>query len=128
MGNVQLGYETMQRTQLIEAIAAIHKYDITVANDGQIGSEKLRLTQNSPMEICSCRAAGLSAFVVGECWATSAAQLMPASESGGTAENFTIPSIFLEGGERIVSTKTEIARPLPLDRNKRRGRPSFRLS
>lgn len=54
MGNVQLRYKTMQRTQLIEAIAAIHKYNITVTNVGQIGLEKLRLTQNSPMEICCC--------------------------------------------------------------------------
>jgi len=42
MGNVQLRCETVQRTQLIEATAAIHKYDITVANEGQIGLQKLK--------------------------------------------------------------------------------------
>lgn len=46
MGNVLLRYKTMQRTQLIDAVAAIHKYDIAATNNG------LGLTQNSPLEIC----------------------------------------------------------------------------
>lgn len=72
MGTVQLRYETMQTDGLVEAIAAIPRYDIAVANEGQSSLEKMGL---APIQIQ--RAAGLSAGPRGQ-----AERLLPKQRRG----------------------------------------------